>query len=463
MRTIRVSRSQLLRSGAAVVGSSVLLAACGQMAQPAAPGGAAPAAKEAPKAEAAPKAAQPAELVFMWPHYTDGKTRWLEWIVDTYNKKGTGVTIKRMDVAGSFGSSPNEKLQATVAGGNPPDVGWFGVGLHPFGGIVMDAKELLKTQRVDWGQFTKILIEGLSWQGKLLAAPIGINTTSIFYNKDLFDKAGVNYPKDDWTLEDLTQTAQKISQSLSKGDDKVWGFAGVHYVNHFMPLLYEPSLDAEGKKVTVNGPLGLGILKFWREHWAKLGIGPKPEDYKPQEDNQFYKAFENGKIAMIIYGTWGLEPMRRTKTNFDTVEPPTVVAEGKRGKGAFFGCEEIFTVASTKKVDAAAQFVAWLVGPEHLEWTGAQGNIIPAIPAIANKVFLPPQADGRPKNQLSFARAADYAKPWFPHPAYGQLSTAYGNAVLPYWQKEELTAEQALAKAQQDTQKIVDDWNKANL
>ena len=458
----RISRSQFLRGGAALVGGSALLAACAQAGMaPAAPAEGGEMAAEAEK----PAMMEPTEITFLWPHYTAGKSRWLEWILETYNAKETGVTVKSLDVAGDFGGNPTTKLRATLAGGAAPDMGWFGVGIHPFAGVLYDANELLKGLKYDMSQLNQTLVNGLTWQGKLLAAPIGINTTAWFYNKDLFDKAGVPYPQDSDTFDDRLAAAQKVSASLSTSDEKIWGVATVHYVAYWIAGMYQGFMDDSGTEVVVNGPLGLESVQWWRDNWAKYEVGPRPEDYNRQDDPQFYNSFANGKVAMIVYGTWGLEPIRRHETgvNFDIVEQPTAVGGGQEGKGAFFGTEEIFTVAGTTRLDAAADFLSFLVGPEHLGWTGGQGNIIPAINSIAEEVFVPSEDSPDPANLLAFARAADYAKPYFPHPQYGELRGAYGEAMSPWWSEEATTSAQALEKAEDDCQVIVDDWNAANL
>ena len=303
----RISRSQFLRGGAALVGGSALLAACAQA-------GMAPAAPA--DGEMAAEAEKPAmmetqEITFLWPHYSSGKTRWLEWIIETYNGKETGVHVNTLDVAGSFGGSPTTKLQATVAGGAAPDMGWFGVGIHPFAGILYDANVLLKGMNYDMSQLNQTLVNGLTWQGKLVAAPIGINTTAWFYNKELFDRAGVPYPQDSDTFEDRLAAAQQVSASLSTSDEKIWGVATVHYVAYWIAGMYQGFMDESGTDVLVNGPLALESVQWWRDNWAKYEVGPRPEDYNRQEDAQFFNSFANGKVAMAVYGTWGLEPIRR--------------------------------------------------------------------------------------------------------------------------------------------------------
>ena len=70
---------------------------------------------------------QPVKLRFEWPTYTPPKQEWAEWAMKTYSAKNPNVTIEPM-----WNTNPTEKLTTTLAGGQPPDVGWFGVGHWQF-------------------------------------------------------------------------------------------------------------------------------------------------------------------------------------------------------------------------------------------------------------------------------------------------------------------------------------------
>jgi multiple sugar transport system substrate-binding protein len=50
-------------------------------------------------------------------------------------------------------------------------------------------------------------------EGRLPGLPFKINTLGLFYNKDLFDKFGVPYPKDGWTWDDVLETAKRLTRS----------------------------------------------------------------------------------------------------------------------------------------------------------------------------------------------------------------------------------------------------------
>jgi ABC-type glycerol-3-phosphate transport system substrate-binding protein len=166
-------------------------------------------------------------------------------------------------------------------------------------------------------------------------------------------------------------------------------------------------------------------------------------------------------------GTWGIDPARKESFDWDIVEVPTLVEGGKRVKGAFCGTEEICLIKGQPNIEAAADFAAWLIGPEHLTWAGNKGHIIPGHQKTAREAFVNPQGETRPKNIQAFVRAAAYAPPIIGHPEYAKLNGAWSAAVTKWLgtasnPASTLTAQQALQEAQTEMQRLLDDWNRAN-
>ncbi len=124
-------------------------------------------------------------------------------------------------------------------------------------------------------------------------------------------------------------------------------------------------------------------------------------------------------------------------------------------------------VKDTANVEPAADFAAWLAGPEHLTFAGNRGDIIPAHQKTAKDAFVLSGGESRPKNLQAFVRAAAYAPPIAPHPRNADITKAYNGAVAkwlgtPAEPTNTLTAQQALQEAQTEVQRVLDDWNKAN-
>jgi multiple sugar transport system substrate-binding protein len=309
------------------------------------------------------------------------------------------------------------------------------------------------------------VVEAMKWRGKMLAFPMGINTTAMFVNKAIYQKAGLPLPTDDLTWDDVIAGGKRLTSG--EGPTRVWAVnppAG--YVGTWPGSYGEAWIDPDGSKVLVNNPRTLKLLTLSREIWEKHAIAPTPAEYA-EINNPAQAPFTNSRVALFAGGTWAIDPGRKESFDWDLVEPPAIVDSGKKYRGAFCGTEEIFVVNGTPNEDPAADFAAWLCSPEHLTWAGNKGHIIPAHAKTAQTAFVNPQGETRPKNIQAFVRAASYAPPIMPHPIYSDLNKAWSAAVSKWYgsaasAQNTAPAEQALREAQTEMQRLLDDWNKAN-
>lgn len=440
-----MTRAAALRGGLVAAGAAVM-AGCGVQATGGDTGG--------------PQSKKPVKLVFEWPTYTVPKQEWAEWAMKTYSQKFPHVTVEPM-----WNTNPSEKITTALAGGQPPDVGWFGVGHWAFHQAFKPIEPFLSARKIRMDDYLPRVVEAMKWRGKMLAFPMGINTTAMFVNKGIYQKAGMPLPNDDLSWDDIVANGKR----LNSGDDaaKVWTVnppAG--YIGTWPGSYGEAWIDADGSKVLVNNPRVLKMLTLSRELWEKHGIAPSPAEYTPIA-SPAQAPFTNSRVALFVGGTWGIDPGRKESFDWDLVEPPTITDGGKKYRGAFCGTEEIFVIKGGPNEEASADFATWLIGSEHLTWAGNKGHIIPAHQKTAKDAFVNPQGETRPKNIQAFVRAAAYAPPIMPHPIYPDLSRGWGTAVAKWYgsaanSANTLTAQQALDEAQREMQRLLDDWNKAN-
>lgn len=447
-----VTRATFLRRGAigvATVAGLLATGACGVGGQASGGGSAAPAASK-----------QPARLSFEWPTYTQPKQDWAEWAIKTYMQKYPNITVEPL-----WNKNPTEILTTTLASGQPPDVGWFGVGHWSFYQAFKPVEQFMAQRKLNVADYLPKVVEAMKWRGKMLAFPMGINTSALFYNKGEYQKAGLAMPKDDDTFDDLIAAGKRLV-GLSDGTAKIWGNNVPYYTTQW-PVAYGGQwLSSDGTKVTIDHPRTLQVLALHREMWEKQNVAPDP---KTNADiaTSATAGFTTQAYAAFVAGTWGLDPARHESFDWDIAEVPSIVDGGKKYKGAFCGTEEIYITNDSKQQDAAADFAAWLISPEHLTYAGNKGQIIPAHIKTAKEAFVNPSGESRPKNIQAFVRAADYAPPIIGHPAYADLSKAYSTALGKFLgsakdSSNTLTAAQALTQAQADMQRVLDDWNKAN-
>ncbi len=325
----------------------LMLAACGG-AEPA-PAAEAPAAveapaaateapaAEAPAAEApAPTAAPAAEAPAMGDA---AKVRWFvglgaggnpeeiakeEAFVAKFNTEQAGKYELVLDVV------PNETaydvLKTQIASGDAPDiVGPVGVrGMGSFEGAWLDMAPLIEANGVDLSDFNPALVEFYNFAGQgQVGLPFGVSPSSLWYNKDLFDEAGLEYPPtewgapyadgDAWTFDKLADLAQFLTVDANGNDATMDGFDAENIVQFgYHPMWTDIrgqwTFFGAGSFADADG--NAQIPEVWRAaaKWYYDGIWTKhfiPNDnYVTSDLLAQGNTFGSGKVAMNPNHTW---------------------------------------------------------------------------------------------------------------------------------------------------------------
>ena len=81
------------------------------------------------------------------------------------------------------------------------------------GGMMLSLSDLVEdSELIDWKEdFPATLTAQYERDGEIYAIPKDFDTIAVWYNKQIFDEAGVEYPSDDWTWEEMVETARKLT------------------------------------------------------------------------------------------------------------------------------------------------------------------------------------------------------------------------------------------------------------
>jgi len=210
---------------------------------------------------------------------------------------------------------------------------------------------------------------------------------AIYYNKDLFDKAKIKYPTDDWTWDDFLEMAK--ATTVGDGPDKQFGWFCYNQQYPLQGYVWSNGGDfisPDGKSATgyLDSPQTIEALDWYVSLQTKYGVAPTA-----QQSNNFgdqTTTFLNGKLAMFDTGIWPLSQFLGKKDlNFGTVLPPKT-KDGKR-------CCVIHQADWSMNPSAADKDLAW----ELLKWNvsakaagvwGKSGFSLPAQPAVTDELGL---------------------------------------------------------------------------
>ena len=240
------------------------------------------------------------------------------------------------------------KLATVIGGGNAPDV--FEMNMENFLAYMLRGACADLTGLVDTANYSEGTLAAVSSDGKLYAVPMSFSTCLLFYNKDLFDQAGVEYPNDSWTWADIQAAAEKIK---ALGED-IWGVYQPITYNEFYKSVKGNGgslLTPDYSAFTLNSAENVEVLDAMiKRVRGDERVMPTTEDMAGRGD---WDLFQEGKLGMCITGIWAF-PTFTEKCSFDwdvAVEP------GYETKSTFFFANVNCVSPSSDKKEAAAKFI----------------------------------------------------------------------------------------------------------
>ena len=151
----------------------------------------------------------------------------MEALAAAYHEKHPNVTI---EVQISTWSEYWTKLEAMANSNSLPDIFWMHTNefsKYAEAGMLADLTDLYADEDPDYyhNNFPANLVENFTYEDKIYGVMKDVDTIGLVYNKDIFDEAGVSYPDDTWTWDDLVEASETIHEKTGKYD-------GVYHVLH---------------------------------------------------------------------------------------------------------------------------------------------------------------------------------------------------------------------------------------
>jgi multiple sugar transport system substrate-binding protein len=410
--------SVMLRLGLGMGSIGAVLAACGQAPQGTTAPTAAPAAPVEPTA--APPAAEPTAASLFDASVGDGN--WPKSVVadptekvtisvahawdatfferqkqfdELFMKRHPNIEVKAENTPwGEF----RQKYVAQAAGNALPDLlycqfSWSQELIKQ--GLFVSLDDYIAAEKdINLADFTPPSLVSYQRDGKLWGIPYDEGPANLYYNKDLFDAAGIGYPDSTWDLEKLKEVSIKLTQG--EGPNKIFGLGELPSPGdslmappYLMPFgatyLSEPKED----QCLFNKDEAVAAMTWW-EDFRKAGAVPSPADLQ----NVAWPAFQFGKIAMTVQGSWATPPIRAgAKFNWDIAMWP----KGPKAHKTFSAGSAYMITRDSKNTNAA-----WIYLNDYLSTTGqiymwaSTGRGSPARlsawPAYIESPFAPPGA-----------------------------------------------------------------------
>ncbi len=275
----------------------------------------------------------------------DGNEANLETIVAAFEEENPGITVDVTTLPyGDYGTA----LQTDLAAGTVADV--FDIEYANFRSYQANGV-LAEIPVEDAAAYDPSLIESYQSDGTQYALPSSFSTVVMFYNADLFDAAGVEYPTGNWTWED----EQAAAEELTDEGAGVWGsHQPVSFYEYYKVLAQNGGsfLNDDGTAVAFNSPEGIEAAEWLV---GKSGtVMPTIEAGQGSADFDT-NLFKDGKLAMLHTGIWMFGAFADAPFAWDIAVEP-----GKAEQASAVFSNAVGVSAASEHVDAAAKWAEFL-------------------------------------------------------------------------------------------------------
>jgi multiple sugar transport system substrate-binding protein len=347
---------------------AVTVTACGAPATQAPPPNAAPQTTFAPNPTAVPAAKLAPVKLKVWVEMSDNPKLFQDAFAQYAKDNNVEVEV--------VCPAPMDKILAALSGSDSPDIVAMSTSTLAqslaFQGLTLDLKEIGTMGGIDFNDTYPSSLTQCQQGSNYACLPWGTDTTALFWNKDLFEAAGLDPNKPPKTLEELDQFAAKLNKKDAKGNytqmgfipDFPWSQQGT--VNY----LFGGSNYADGgRTLTVNSQANIESYKWAQSYYTKYGA-KQVTDFKSSFGD--YASSENGffaqKVAMMIDGEWVVGPNFIPKfspaLNYGVAPIPVAATKMDMYGSATVGGTIVVVPAATKDKQATAKLLAWMESPQ---------------------------------------------------------------------------------------------------
>ena len=321
--------------------------------------------------------------------------------VALFKKSNPGIEVKLERLPS--GDPYTEKILTQISGGNPVDVMFVNAEqfyIYAKKNILLPLDEYAKKDKMPIDKFYPKIIEKFTVDGSLYVLPRDIAPVCVvFYNKELFNAAGLKYPTVDWNWDSMREMAVKMSHKNDDGTSN-FGFADEWGI-------WEPFVLSNGgklvddlkkpKKCALDSPEALAGFQYRQDLMYKYKVMPSPGQLSAMGGVGAGDLFIQGKAAMFMSGIWKTPYFRSTvKFDWDAVTFPK---GPKGGRGYLISGGGYSILKTTKHPEEAWKLLTFLAGEEGQKALAQTGLAQPAIKAIAES---PAFLDGKPPVSKKF-------------------------------------------------------------
>jgi len=367
-----------------------------------------------------------------------------------------GITVEEV-YQGNYATALS-KIQAAVAAGTNPALCVLeraaGVPVMEDNGLLFDMMSLAKRDGLDLTNFPDALMYYSLHNGKLISMPYVRSTPVFYYNKGMFDAAGIT--KAPATIDELEADGKKLTKVVN-GKTEVYGFELLNdpawYIQNMTCQLGSNMLSADGNAPqSLNDGTLLKVLKAWRK-WVDDGWCAAPA--VTSGESAMKQAFYQGKLACFIASSGGMKGIltNSEKSNIE-VGVAMLPSWGKPMAPVGGGNVAIIDANTTDQQKAAAwEFVKFLMTDDQIARNSVNSGYLPVSKTSVKSSVVQDQWKIQPQYKVAFDQlSVAQEMPWSPYKSQyeEQMVVICGKLI----QDRSISAEQAIDALKAEAKQI---------
>ncbi len=338
-------------------------------------------------------------------------------IVDSFRVRHPDipVCVESLEGAGIY----REKVLTSIAAGTPPGVFLLdGIDIPAFveTGVLLDLAPYLDRVAVDVADFHPRLVELFrSDDGALWAFPKDFTPMVVYYNKGVFDAAGVPYPEAGWTWSDFLETARRLTRDADgDGEMDVWGFGWPRDFFYLQAWIWAGggellSPDARRASGYLDASATVDAVTFYLDLVREHHVAPRVEMFR-RGGGSLARMFVTGRLGMLQSGHWSgptFRPHERAgRLRYGVVPMP--VREGVDPVTVLYASGWAVPRNAAHR-RWSIQLAAFLASETAQRIRARSGLAVPAMPEVAREVVA---ADTTGREAVFLAAARHGRHPW---------------------------------------------------
>lgn len=368
-------------------------------------------------------------------------------LVAAYERAGDGKA-KLIEVADP--QAHLQKLAVGLVSHRPPHV--FLVNYRNFapfaarGALDPVGPRLERSRTLRRPAFFREPLEAFTYRGTLQCLPQNISSLVVYYNRDLFRRAGVPEPGDDWTYADFRRAARKLTEPRrGRNEVRRYGVGVEPGIVRLAPFVWSAGGDIvddprDPGRFTLDTPEGREGLRAFLD-LRRGGLAPLEQEV---EARPLEARFLDGQLGMFLSSRREV-PTFRTITGFDWDVAPFPHLRQK----ASVLHSDAYCIAKGKTAAAAWRFVEFAAGPTGQRILARSGRIVPSLKKVAaSEHFL--NRNARPRSSQTFLDAIPAIRQLPVASTWPELEDAVDLAIKRAYYTE-MTVDEALNRIRKET------------